>query len=136
MPVPDLHAVGASVLTGYRPASINNTGVVSGRVPAGTVTLPQLFRNGGYITGSIGKIYHTNTDNPAAWVRRYTDTFRDGHGYCSGYQVETNRATVQNYLTGKRKQGLPASAISEITDTPDEKTPGQADLAEHLAYGE
>lgn len=117
----------ASVLSGYRPESIKRTGRVSGRVPAGTVTLPQLFRNHGYVTVSAGKVYHDNDDDPAGWVRRYTDTFdSEGkwcNGYCSGYQLETNRALVQNYLQGKRRQGLPASPITEITDTPDEKTP-------------
>jgi iduronate 2-sulfatase len=117
----------ASVLSGYRPESIKRTGRVLGHVPAGTVTLPQLFRNGGYVTVSVGKVYHDNDDDPAGWVRRYTDTFdSEGkwcNGYCSGYQLETNRALVRNYLQGKRRQGLPASPITEITDTPDERTP-------------
>jgi len=117
----------ASVLSGYRPENIKKTGRVAGHVPAGTVTLPQLFRDKGYVTVSAGKIYHDNDDDPAGWVRRYTDTFTaEGkwcNGYCSGYQLEANRALVQNYLQGKRRQGLPASSISEITDTPDEKTP-------------
>jgi len=117
----------ASLLSGYRPESIKKTGKVTGRVPSDTVTLPQLFRNSGYATVSTGKIYHDNNDDPAAWVRRHTDTFdAEGkwcNGYCSGYQLEANRALVQNYLQGKRRQGLPASSITEITDTPDEKTP-------------
>ena len=109
----------ASVLSGFRPESINKTLRVTGRVPAKTVTLPQLFRNNGYTTVSIGKVYHENDDDPAGWVRRYTDTFGEGNGYCSGYQLEEDRALVQNYLHGKR----PASPIAEITDTPDEKFP-------------
>lgn len=118
----------ASLLTGYRPESIQKTGRVSGRVPATTVTLPQLFRTHGYTTVSIGKVYHENNDDPDGWVRRYTDTFTaEGewcNGYCSGYQLPSNQATVKNYLQGNRfKEGLPASNISEITDTPDEKTP-------------
>ncbi len=117
----------SSLLSGYRPESIKKTGRVGGQVPANTVTLPQLFRNNGYVTVSAGKVYHENDDDPAAWVRRFTDTFvaegRWCSGYCSGYQLESNRALVQNYLEGKRRQGLPASSISEITDTPDESTP-------------
>ncbi len=117
----------ASLLSGYRPESIKRTGRVTGHVPAATVTLPQLFRSHGYVTVSAGKVYHDNGDDPAAWVRRYADTFASEgkwcNGYCSGYQLETNRALVQNYLQGKRRQGLPASSISEIRNTPDEKTP-------------
>ena len=117
----------SSVLSDYRPESIHKTGRVTGHVPAGTVTLPQLFRDHSYVTVSAGKVYHDNDDDPAAWVRRFTDTFdSEGkwcNGYCSGYQLEKNRALVQNYLQGKRRQGLPASDITEITDTPDEQTP-------------
>jgi arylsulfatase A-like enzyme len=114
----------ASVLSGFRPESIKKTGRVSGHVPANTVTLPQLFRNHGYTTVSIGKVYHENNDDPNGWVRRHTDTFYENYnGYCSGYQLPANKATVENYLCGKRKQGLPASNITEITDTPDAKTP-------------
>jgi len=117
----------SSVLSDYRPESIHKTGRVTGHVPAGTVTLPQLFRDHSYVTVSAGKVYHDNDDDPAGWVRRYTDTFdSEGkwcNGYCSGYQLERNRALVQNYLQGKRRQGLPASSITEITDTPDEQTP-------------
>ena len=54
----------ASVLSGYRPESIKRTGRVSGHVPASTVTLPQLFRNYGYVTVSAGKVYHDNDDDP------------------------------------------------------------------------
>jgi iduronate 2-sulfatase len=119
----------SSLLSGYRPETLRNgTGPLAGSAPPGTITLPQFFRNNGYTTVSIGKIYHYNNDDPAGWVRRYIDTFTaEGmwcDGYCSGYQLPENRALVQNYLAGKRfTEGLPASAIVEITDTPDEQTP-------------
>ncbi len=119
----------SSLLSGYRPETLRNgAGPLTGKAPPGMVTLPQVFRNHGYTTVSIGKIYHYNNDDPEGWVRRYTDTFvSEGEwcsGYCSGYQLSTNRALVQNYLQGRRlKDGLPASAITEITDTPDERTP-------------
>jgi arylsulfatase A-like enzyme len=116
----------SSVLSGFRPESIHKTLRVSGHVPKGTVTLPQLFRNNGYATVSIGKVYHMNNDDPAAWARRYTDTFSEGNGYCSGYQLAANRDLVQNYFHGKR----PASPIVESVDAPDAAHP-DARIATH-----
>lgn len=119
----------SSLLSGYRPETLRNkAGPVTGKAPAGTVTLPQAFRKAGYTTVSIGKIYHHNQDDPDGWTRRYEDTFAaEGQwssGYCSGYQLPANRALVQNYLQGKRlRGGLPSSTMVEITDTPDERTP-------------
>ncbi len=119
----------SSLLSGYRPESLQNrAGPLTGKAPAGTITLPQLLRSSGYTTVSIGKVYHYNNDDPEGWVRRYTETFASegqwSSGYCSGYQLATNQSLVQNYLQGKRlKEGLPASPITELTETPDEETP-------------
>lgn len=119
----------SSLLSGYRPETLRNkAGPLSGKAPAGTLTLPQAFRNHGYTTVSIGKVYHYNQDDPDGWTRRYEDTFAaEGQwssGYCSGYQLPINQGLVRNYLTGKRiRDGLPSSPIVEITDTPDEQTP-------------
>jgi len=119
----------SSLLSGYRPETLRNKArPLTGNAPPGTVTLPQLFRRNGYTTVSVGKVYHYNNDDPDGWVRRHTDTFAaEGawcDGYCSGYQLPANQATVENYLRGKRFQdGSPAAAIAELTDTPDERTP-------------
>ena len=119
----------SSLLSGYRPETLRNKArSLTGNAPQGTLTLPRLFRDSGYVTVSIGKIYHYNNDDPDGWVRRYTDTFAaEGawcDGYCSGYRLPANRATVENYLRGRRfKDGSPSSCIAEITDTPDEETP-------------
>ena len=119
----------SSLLSGYRPETLQNKArALTGNAPPGTITLPQLFRANGYTTVSVGKVYHYNHDDADGWDRRYTDTFSSEgtwcDGYCSGYQLPANRATVENYLRGQRfKDGAPASAITEITDTPDEQTP-------------
>lgn len=119
----------SSLLSGYRPETLQNkAGPLTGHAPEGTVSLPQLFRKNGYTTVSVGKIYHHNSDDPDGWVRRHTETFQaEGEwcsGYCSGYQLPANQALVQNYLQGKKlRLGFPSSAITEITDTPDEETP-------------
>jgi arylsulfatase A-like enzyme len=119
----------SSLLSGYRPETLRNRALrLSGNAPPDMVTMPGLFRRNGYTTVSVGKVYHYNDDDPEGWVRRHTETFQaEGawcDGYCSGYQLPGNRATVESYLRGRRLQdGSPASAIVEITDTPDENTP-------------
>ncbi len=60
-----------SLLTGLRPDS---TGVLDNMTPfrsklPDVVTLPQLFRQHGYVTARVGKIFHAgkDTDDPKAW---------------------------------------------------------------------
>ncbi|MHC4702251.1 MAG: sulfatase [Planctomycetota bacterium] len=60
-----------SLLTGLRP---DKTGVLNNNTPfrsklPDAVTLPQLFRENGYFTARVGKIFHarTETDDPKAW---------------------------------------------------------------------
>jgi uncharacterized sulfatase len=60
-----------SLLTGLRPDA---TGVLNNRTPfrsklPDVVTLPQLFRENGYFTARVGKIFHgrAETDDPKAW---------------------------------------------------------------------
>lgn len=113
----------ASVLSGYRPETIHYTRQVTGHVPENTVTLPALFKKNGYNTVSIGKIYHENDDDPDGWCKRYTHSFIEGGGYCSGYSLPENIATVNSYLRGLKYKGLPASSIMEIVDKKDEDTP-------------
>lgn len=118
-----------SVLSGYRPESVGFTGKFSPNVAKQATSLPQLFRNAGYTTVSIGKVYHTNTDDPEGWVRRYTDTFAEGdmcQGYSSGYQLKSNLDVLKNYF--KRRSPNPADALPrpnscEISESPDEARP-------------
>ena len=60
-----------SLLTGLRPDAtgvLNNTTPFRSKLPDVT-TLPQLFRNHGYFTARVGKIFHgrVDTDDPKAW---------------------------------------------------------------------
>lgn len=59
----------ASLLTGRRPST---TGVIGNRTNfrdahPGWVSLPQLFRQNGYISVRAGKIFHGGIDDPKAW---------------------------------------------------------------------
>lgn len=72
----------ASFMTGYTP---DRTGVINlvakfrDKLPA-VVTMPELFKNNGYFTGRIGKVYHAGVpndigqdghDDPQSWVETY-----------------------------------------------------------------
>ena len=61
----------SSLLTGLRPditGVLNNTTPFRSKLPE-VITLPQLFRNHGYFTARLGKIFHgrASTDDPKAW---------------------------------------------------------------------
>jgi choline-sulfatase len=74
----------ASLLTGYYPSATKTYGYVSGRENIGTYrnTLPQLFKNNGYYTARVSKIYHMGVpidietgsngeDDEASWTERF-----------------------------------------------------------------
>ena len=123
-----------SLLSGVRPENFTPegkfvTGPADKHLP-GIVTLTQLFRDNGYQTVSVGKIYHHNKDDEDGWRRRYTETFTyDGAnygGYSSGYQKPENRKLVGNYMNAWARPELMDSLrppAVEMTDTPDSLHP-------------
>lgn len=88
----------ASLLTGRTPA---NTGVLGNRTDfrkshPDWVTLPQLFKNNGYVTVRAGKIYHGGIDDAQSWSTTSdaggpTD---DGSGPVVGHNMEIPRAQI------------------------------------------
>jgi len=58
-----------SLMTGRRPAStrIYSIGPALRETMPDVVTLPQLFKNHGWFTRSLGKVYHIGIDDPASW---------------------------------------------------------------------
>jgi arylsulfatase A-like enzyme len=62
-----------SLLTGMRPQTTqisNNNHHFRCHIPE-VVTLPQHFKQNGYFTQSLGKVYHTNFDDPHSWSTPY-----------------------------------------------------------------
>ncbi|MCU0379043.1 MAG: sulfatase [Bacteroidales bacterium] len=96
----------ASLLTGLRP---DENGVVNlvthfrTKLPD-VVTLPQLFKNNGYLAYGAGKIYHDsrNTIDPASWTE-------------SVYAYNTGRYILPENLEGGDKQN--STECVEVDDT-------------------
>ncbi|MFT4092050.1 MAG: sulfatase [Niabella sp.] len=67
----------ASMLTGLRPdeEGVTNLQVHFREKVPGAVTLPQAFKNNGYTTTGIGKVFHTekSTLDPVSWTTSLTD---------------------------------------------------------------
>ena len=74
----------ASLLSGYYPSATETYGYVSGRESIGPdrKTLPQLFKENGYYTARVSKIFHMGvpgdiekgsdgTDDPASWSEKF-----------------------------------------------------------------
>jgi iduronate 2-sulfatase len=60
----------ASLLTGLRPSLtgvLHNDNHFREKNPA-VITLPQCFKNNGYVTMSIGKIFHGGKEDPISWT--------------------------------------------------------------------
>ena len=66
----------ASVLSGCRP---DTTGIHGLQTPLrqampDVLTLPQFFKQNGYVTIGIGKVYHHDTDDAESWIERQRAT--------------------------------------------------------------
>ena len=74
----------ASLMSGYYPSATKTFGYVSGRKNLGTERkmLPELFKEAGYYTARVSKIFHMGvpidiekgtdgTDDPACWVEKF-----------------------------------------------------------------
>jgi len=91
-------------------------------LPKGKPSLPGHFKDNGYDTVSIGKVYHFNNDDPESWTKRYTDTFHEKKyvcdGWSAGYQLKDN-------LEGRTysKTGRNASMLTESVEAPDNAYP-------------
>ncbi|MBM3497734.1 MAG: sulfatase [Armatimonadetes bacterium] len=125
----------ASVLTGCRP---DTTGVHDLDTPLRTtmpdvVTLPQLFRDHGHVTTSLGKIYHHGKrDDPLAWS---ADPWMPPDPF-PGCVTSENRALLQRLRDEaptpeerSRIRGAPA----EAGDLPDEAYPDGRIVQEAIA---
>lgn len=104
-----------SLLTGLRPDSTGIYGLtkmVKDELPD-HVTLPQQFRQNGYETVSIGKIYHHSEDDPKGWT---TEPFRAMED--RGYVTEEGKRLVEENNRINPEAGTKGPA-TEMGDVPD-----------------
>lgn len=88
-----------------------------------TVTLPQLFKQHGYHTAGMGKIYHGGYDDPASWSEPHRMPKN-----VSTYALPENQRTVERTRSEAQARGLTGRAAnragrgpaSESADVPDE----------------
>ena len=109
----------ASLLTGTRPDTTriyNLTTPVRKQMPT-VLTLPQHFRNHGYETASVGKIYHHhNDDNGLGWSTPawHPSGPWQGRGYRS---PEAIAAMKEHDATNPKKKGIgPAFDAADVPD--------------------
>lgn len=93
-----------SLLSGRRPdtTGIYYIGTLLHNVHPEFVSLPRLFKNNGYETVSIGKVYHSKKDDPEAWSampwKAYTDRFLSWHAYLDKKSLATRNNEITTVM--------------------------------------
>ena len=86
------------------------------------VTLPQHFKNHGYFTRSVGKIFHGGLDDPSSWSEPAAKVERPM------YQLKANRETVEakaaaiqgkEFATASARYNATTGPAYECADVPD-----------------
>ena len=119
-------ATRASLLTGVRPdtAGIHGNSTPVRKAMPDIVTLPEHFKNHGYETLSIGKIYHHPTDDRQGWTAEpyRAGTFPEGAWKGRGYL--TAEAIAQVEAHGKAHPNMKGRGPAfEAADVPDSAYP-------------
>jgi iduronate 2-sulfatase len=119
----------ASILSGARPDTtrIYDLNTPVRKAMPEVVTLPQHFKDNGYETVSIGKIYHHPKDDPQGWsVEPYrAGTFPKGAWRGRGYLTDQAIAQMEAYNKADPKMQGRGPAF-EAADVPDNAYPDGA----------
>jgi iduronate 2-sulfatase len=119
----------ATTLTGLRPGTlkIEHIDTFFRNTVPDVVTLPQLFKQNGYTTAYVGKIFHPGqTDDAISWSRRIVPVGAPGEAL-GGYQLPESRAIVKQrreealakYGAGVQLAGMSAGPAWEAADADD-----------------
>lgn len=123
-----------ALLTGLRPQTLGiyDLGTNFRRARPDAVTLPQLFKQNGWHTEGMGKIFHVghgNHEDPASWSLPHWTA--NVIAYASPASKAKSGLTREEALFANQPaQGLPRGAAWESADVPDHALPDGA-LADH-----
>jgi len=124
-----------SLLTGLRPGmlEIEDIDTFYRNTVPDVVTLPQLFKQQGYTSVYVGKVFHPGqTDDEISWSRRLTPAAPRGENQ-SEYQLPESRAIVKQWREEAVAKDLYDPSTLPLTDTPDEPK-GSPAMARHSSF--
>ncbi len=113
----------ASLLSGVRPdtSKIYNNNTPVRKAMPNVITLPEHFKNNGYETLSIGKIYHHPSDDRQGWCAEpyRAGTFPEGKWKGRGYLTEQAITQMEKYNKAypKMKGRGPAFEAADVPDS-------------------
>jgi arylsulfatase A-like enzyme len=103
-----------SLLTGLRPDSTKVYDLEThfrDTVPD-VIALPQHFKNNGYYSVGMGKIYHSSLDDPASW----SEPHKNGPG--ASYVRTENKKLIEQLQAKGRAEGKKGKALSAVSRGP------------------
>lgn len=112
----------SSLLSGCRPDTtrIYDLNTPLRRAMPDVLSLPQHFRNHGYYTVSLGKIYHHKNDDLESWCE---EPWRPPNEF-PGYATEENLKAMERYWAARRQgRKIQRGSAVECADLPDEAYP-------------
>ncbi|MBI5800174.1 MAG: sulfatase [Verrucomicrobia bacterium] len=123
-----------SLLTGLRPQTLGiyDLGTNFRRARPGAITLPQLFKQSGWRTEGMGKIFHVghgNTNDPASWSTPYWTANVVAYALPAS-KAKSGLTREEALFSNKSAKDLPRGAAYESADVPDNTYPDGA-LADH-----
>ena len=123
-----------SLLTGLRPQTLGiyDLGTNFRRARPDAVTLPQLFKQHGWRTEGMGKIFHVghgNTNDPASWSTPYWTANVVAYALPAS-KAKSGLTREEALFSNKSAKDLPRGAAYESADVPDNTYPDGA-LADH-----
>jgi len=122
----------SSVMTGLYPDQSGIYGFENADSKAGRVTcLPQHFKNNGYRTARLGKVFNNPLDFAPAWDEKPFQPLQPGRTWRSAaYQLKENQDLAEGVGGAKRGFG----AATEIADAPEENYEDAWVAAQAIAF--